>query len=156
MKKRLVLPLLIFSVLLNVFLVLKSPGEQDKKEELQGTVVRVIDGDTFDLEGEVRIRLAGVEAPEYPKGCLSNQAKERLEELILGKEVEIEVIEKDNFGRQIGFIRVGDVFIDKILVEEGLARVVLYSKRKKLKHQDEFIQAEREAKEKNLGIWEKK
>ena len=125
MNKRLVLPLLVLSVFLNAFFVfreIRDGGESRKKGELQGNVVRVIDGDTFDLEGEIRVRLAGAEAPEYPEGCLGTKAKERLEELVLGKEVVVEVIEEDNFGRQVGFVKVDDVFVDKVLVEEGLAR----------------------------------
>jgi len=125
MNKRLILPLLILSVFLNAFFVfreIRNGGESKEKGELQGNVVRVIDGDTFDLEGEVRVRLAGAEAPEYPEGCLGTKAKERLEELALGKEVTVEVIEEDNFGRQVGFVKVDKALIDKLLVEEGLAR----------------------------------
>lgn len=124
MNKRLVLPLLILSLFFNLFFILRESGENGgsrESGELQRNVVRVIDGDTFDLEGEVRVRLAGAEAPEYPEGCLGTKAKERLEELVLGKEVRVEVIEEDNFGRQIGFVKDG-VFADKVLVEEGLAR----------------------------------
>lgn len=43
--------------------------------------------------------------------------------------------------------------LNKALVDEGLAKVVIYEKRKKLKYQEELIRAEEEAKEKNLGIW---
>ncbi|MBU3957298.1 thermonuclease family protein [Patescibacteria group bacterium] len=125
--KRIVLPILIVSLFLNFLLVLRELGVLGGlgglgEEKLAGRVVRVIDGDTFDLEGEVRVRLAGAEAPEYPEGCLGTKTKERLEELVLGKEVTVEVIEEDNFGRQIGFVKVDEVFVDKVLVEEGLAR----------------------------------
>lgn len=128
MNKRIVLPILIVSLFLNFLLVLRELGVLGGlgglgEEKLAGRVVRVIDGDTFDLEGEKRVRLAGAEAPEYPEGCLGTKAKERLEELVLGKEAVVEVIEEDNFGRQIGFIKVDEVFVDKVLVEEGLARV---------------------------------
>jgi len=46
-----------------------------------------------------------------------------------------------------------ELMLNKALIEEGLAKVVIYEKRKKLKYQDELIQAEEGAKEKNLGIW---
>jgi endonuclease YncB( thermonuclease family) len=66
--------------------------------------------------------LAGADAPEYPKGCLSLKAKERLAELVLGKKVKIEQIEEDSFTRKIGFVKVDGLLIDKTLIEEGLAK----------------------------------
>lgn len=123
LKKKIPLtPLLIASVLINFLLLwnqyAKNPGSQ---ETSLGNVVRIIDGDTFDLEGGIRVRLAGADAPEYPKGCLSLQAKQRLESLILGKKVNLELLEKDNFGRQVAFVKVSGLLVDKSLVEEGLA-----------------------------------
>ena len=41
------------------------------------------------------------------------------------------------------------------LVRNGLARVVLYEKRAKIKYQDELLSVEKEAKEKKLGVWKK-
>jgi len=41
------------------------------------------------------------------------------------------------------------------LVRNGLARVVLYEKRAKIKYQDELLQAEQKAKELKLGIWKR-
>jgi len=38
-------------------------------------------------------------------------------------------------------------------VRNGLARVVLYEKRAKIKYQDELLSAEKEAKELKMGIW---
>ena len=41
------------------------------------------------------------------------------------------------------------------LVRNGLARVVLYEKRTKIKYQDELLSAEKSAKELRLGVWKK-
>src|SRR3989338_7758343 len=41
----------------------------------QSKIIRVIDGDTFDLENGERIRLALINAPEYPKDCMGVDAK---------------------------------------------------------------------------------
>jgi len=54
----------------------------------------------------------------------------------------------------------GYVFIDGVnlnieLVRNGLARVVLYEKRAKIKYQDELLVAEKIAKEMKLGVWKK-
>jgi len=39
------------------------------------------------------------------------------------------------------------------LVRNGLARVVLYEKRAKIKYQNELLSAEKEAREKRVGVW---
>jgi len=41
------------------------------------------------------------------------------------------------------------------LVRNGLAKVVLYEKRAKIKYQDELLSAEKSAQELSLGIWKK-
>ena len=41
------------------------------------------------------------------------------------------------------------------LVRNGLARVVLYEKRTKIKYQDELLSAENEAKALKVGVWKK-
>ena len=88
---------LVFSVILNFYSLLKSKLEGDpgappspiKDNNQEYSVTRVIDGDTFDIEDDTRIRLRGADAPELPEGCLSQQSKERLEELILGKSISL-------------------------------------------------------------------
>ena len=50
------------------------------------------------------------------------------------------------------------MFIDGVnlnieLVRNGLARVVLYEKRAKIKYQDELLTAEKEARKKRVGVW---
>ncbi len=63
-------------------------------------VIKVIDGDTFDIENGERLRLYEIDAPEYPKGCLGIEAKSRLEDLIFNKKIEIEQVKKDNNSHQ--------------------------------------------------------
>ena len=153
MKKRrglpLFLPLLVLSLLFNFFFVFRETGIFRGEESLSGRVTRVIDGDTFDIEEGVRIRLAGAAAPEYPKGCLGTEAKNRLGELILGKEVELEVVGEDRFRRKVSFVRAGEVFIDKIMVEEGLAKAAS----ERGKYGEVMFDAEDGAKKAARGIW---
>ena len=141
------------SILANLFLLLNKylPSLRIFKKENQSsaTISRVIDGDTAVSQEGDYFRLAGIDAPEYPKGCLSLKAKERLEELVLGKKTKIEVLKKDNFGRSLVFLFLDDVLINRVLIEEGLAR----STDNKLNYSPVLIKAEQEAKKIQKGIW---
>lgn len=74
-----------------------------------GTVVRCFDGDTMKLSDRRIVRLAGVDAPEVPHGdrkaqYYSRQAKRLLEDLVRGKQIELEfpgIHAKDNYGRLV-------------------------------------------------------
>ena len=118
----LVFVLLLFSILLNVYLISKSGFFSNAKNKLlKANVIRVIDGDTLDIEGGERIRLYGVNSPEYPKGCLGIDAKARLEELVLNTIISVERIGKDNFGRTLAYLYISNLSVDELMLEEGLA-----------------------------------
>ena len=107
------------------------------------------DGKTF--------RLYGVNAPEV-KEPFFEEAKAFTENIVLGKEISFEQeanYKVDKFGRSLGYILVGGVNLNIELVRNGLARVVLYEKRAKIKYQDELLGVEKEAREKRVGIWKK-
>jgi len=91
------------------------------KDNWKMEVSRVIDGDTLDTAAEVRVRLWGIDAPEYPEGCLSEVAKKRLEELVLNKEVTIVNKGVDNFNRTLALVYVDKLLINQALLTEGMA-----------------------------------
>lgn len=138
----------ILSLLLNFYLLKAS--NKNTSQTLVKTVSRIIDGDTFDVEGEERIRLAGADAPEYPKGCLSEQSKTRLSELILGKTVEIEEVRRDNFGRTLAFVFYDDLSIDQTMITEGLASSVTENESS---YSSSLLSKQEEAQKAKRGIW---
>jgi len=119
------------------------------------TVAEVTDGDTMKLSDGKTFRLYGVNAPEV-KEPFYEESKTFTESLVLGKEVSFEQeanYKVDKFGRELGYVFVDGVNLNIELVSNGLARVVLYEKRAKLKYQDELLSAEKSAKELRLGVW---
>ncbi len=119
------------------------------------TVVEVTDGDTLKLSDGKTFRLYGVNSPEV-KEPYYEEAKAFTQNLVLGKEISFEQetnYKDDKFGRELGYVLIGGVNLNLELVRNGLARVVLYEKRAKLKYQDELLSAEKEAKIKKIGIW---
>ena len=116
------------------------------------TVIEVSDGDTLKLSDGKTFRLYGVNAPEV-KEPYYEEAKAFTENLILEKEISFEQeknYKEDKFGRELGYVFIDGVNLNIELVRNGLARVVLYEKRAKIKYQDELLSAEKEAKEKKL------
>ena len=120
-------------------------------------VTEVSDGDTLKLSDGKTFRLYGVNAPEV-KESYFEEAKTFTENLILGKEISFEQEDNykvDKFGRELGYVFIDGVNLNIELVKNGLAKVVLYEKRAKIKYQDELLSAEKEAKEKKLGVWKR-
>lgn len=117
----------------------------------QSKVINIVDGDTFDIENSDRVRLAYIDAPEFPKDCYSLQAKIRLTELINNKVVKILKLKKDNFGRILGTVYLNDLNINKTMIVEGYA--VFTPNSIQSEYDVELKQAETEARLANRGIW---
>ena len=116
------------------------------------SVTRVIDGDTLVLNTGKKVRLIGIDSPE-PPGNYYQEAKKRLEELVLGKEVKLEkdVSETDKYERLLRYVYVNGKFINKIMVEEGWAKAYPY--KADIKYKKEFSDLGSLAKSKGLGVW---
>jgi micrococcal nuclease len=119
------------------------------------TVVEVTDGDTLKLSNGKTFRLYGVNAPEKNEKYFK-EAVDFTKQLTLNKEITFEQEERykeDKFGRILGYLFVDGKNLNIEIVKVGLAKVVLYEKRAKIKYQDKLVAAELEAKAKKLGIW---
>jgi endonuclease YncB( thermonuclease family) len=154
-KKFFIFSFLFFaSFALNIFFILKNYSSfflKENKNLIESKVIKVIDGDTIDLENSERVRFYEINAPEYPKGCLGDEAKERVETLLLNKVVSIEKVGKDHFGRILGYVYFNKLLVNEILVEEGLA----YFEDEKNITKNSLIlkKAEDKAKLSNRGVW---
>ena len=87
----------------------------------QNVVVEVVDGDTFQLAGGKRVRLMGVDVPEYDR-CGGKEAKNRLSELILDKKVTLKEEVKEGYGRTLALVYADNKFINEIMMREGWGR----------------------------------
>lgn len=121
-------------------------------------VVRVVDGDTIELEGGVKVRYIGINAPESvdprrPVQCFGAEASKKNKEFVENKYVRLEkdVSETDMYGRLLRYIWVGDTLINLKLIRQGYAQASSYPP--DVKHQDEFRQAEQEARDAKRGLW---
>ena len=128
-------------------------------------VTRVIDGDTIELENGQKVRYIGIDTPELGSSkasiqCFAKEAKEKNQELVEGKFVELkkDVSETDRYRRLLRYVFLPNpsstsegLFVNKYLVEEGYAYAatfppdVAYSKL--------FLQLQKSAREEIKGLW---
>ena len=105
------------------------------------TVAKVLDGDTFDLKNGTRVRLLDVESPEMDL-CGSEEAKRRLEELVLDKFVTVKELTFDEYNRDNGLVYQGNQLINETMIKEGWGRLHYNpsSQKEKLKAAYKFAQ----------------
>lgn len=87
----------------------------------QHKVVEVVDGDTFQLASGRRVRLMGVDAPEYNR-CGGLEAKNVLQNLILNRYVFLTEETQETFGRSLALVYTEKGLINKIVLEDGWGR----------------------------------
>jgi len=117
-------------------------------------VTKVIDGDTVVVEGGYHVRLIGVDADENGYPCYE-QAKARLEELVLGRMVKLEKdkTDVDQYGRCLRYMFLGITNINVQLAKEGVAVARFYQP--DVKYRTEIAEAEKQARASGMGCkWE--
>lgn len=143
---------------------IKNVISKQDLEIQQVTIERVVDGDTvvvkFSDGSTGKVRLLLVDTPEsvHPtKGAqpFGKEASEYAKSILTqGKQVMLELgnPDKDKYGRWLGYIWVDEKNFNKMLIEEGYARVG-YVNPPNTKYLDEFYEAENQAKKQKLRIW---
>ena len=126
MKKKLLfrtLVLLVLIILLSTIGILTDISINNifsNSKTEQKIVTKIIDGDTVIVEGGETVRLLGMDCDEKGKKCFT-VAKNRIEELLLGKSVVLESgnEDKDQYDRSLRYIFLNEKNINVQMVEEG-------------------------------------
>jgi endonuclease YncB( thermonuclease family) len=120
-------------------------------DTIHGRIVGVADGDTVTLidanNSTTKIRLHQIDAPEKQQD-FGQRSKASLSDLVFGKEVDVEVVTIDKYGRTVGRIHVGGQDANLEQVRRGMAWVYR-------KYADEpiYFKAEQSARESEIGLW---
>lgn len=121
-------------------------------------VIKIIDGDTIEIDNGQKVRYIGINAPETvdPRKevqCFGEQASAKNKELVEGKTIKIEkdISETDKYGRLLRYVYVDNKMINEQLVAEGYAYATAYPP--DIKYQQIFKTAERDARDNNRGLW---
>jgi len=130
-------------------------------QTLSATVTRIVDGDTIyvDLGGRVeKVRYIGMDTPEThhptrgeePGGREATAVNRRLVE---GQTVrlELDVRQRDRYGRLLAYVYVGETMVNAELVRLGYAQVMTVPPN--VRHARLFLELQREAREAGRGLW---
>jgi len=119
-------------------------------------VVEVVDGDTIRVRLSDRsvekLRLIGINTPEAGE-CLADLATARMVELVADRQVvlTIDVSDRDQYGRLLRYVYVGDVSVNETMVREGLALSRRYEPDTAMA--DLLDAAQSEAQTDRVGMW---
>ncbi len=161
-------PAMIASVCLLVLIgvrLLNGQGPLNAQHESVRTVtaMRVLDGDTFDCADGQRVRLLGIDAPEVaradkPAQPWSEQSKQMLQQLIDGKQVQLQSGPSavDRYGRTLAWVYTQDGrLVNAELLRQGAARLLPdYGLPPEL--EPLLRAAESEARVRRAGLWGQK
>ena len=121
----------------------------DANEREKVRIVRVLDGDTVDLEDVRTIRLVNINTPEK-KFPYSELAKNYLLEF-KDKDIYLESLGPDKYSRTLGRLFYEDMYLNKNIIEMGMAHKYLVIEGE----EKDFYDAEKIAIEGEIGIWNK-
>jgi len=143
---------------------IKRATDYTELEKDEALIVRVIDGDTVIVltsEGkEERVRLLLIDTPEsvHPEEPVEKfgpeSSKYAKEYLKAGDRVTLEKgnPERDKYERLLAYIWKDGVNFNLHMVKQGYAKVA-YVFEPNTKYLDEFLEAQKKAKEKQMNIW---
>lgn len=122
-------------------------------EEVRGRVTRVFDGDSFLLRlergGVIEVRLGEIDAPEKDQPH-ADEARSALRELVFDRDLELEVIDQDKYGRKVARVRLASnqMNVNAELVSRGHAWVYRYHLRDRT-----LLDLEQAARNAKRGLW---
>ena len=133
-----------------------TDGDPNECGPAKGTVARVIDGDTIDLESGERVRYLMIDTPESTTEteCFGPEAKQLNEMLVDGQEVSLTYDAEcmDDYGRLLAYVELSGQVINEVIVERGFA-CVLHIPPNGDDVVDEYEALETEARMLEKGLW---
>lgn len=118
----------------------------------QDVVFMVPRGDTLIFPFGNETSLIGIKSPERGEPCFE-ESRDRLKELVLDKEVTLQrdVSDMDYYSRYLRYVFVDGLFVNEVMVREGLAKFV--NSTPDTKYSDLFYAAEVDAASNRLCLW---
>jgi micrococcal nuclease len=130
-----------------LFLCIQS--QSGFSQTYNGTIIRVIDGDTFSFqteEGSLTIRMNGIDAPESNQ-AFSKESSDFLKQF-LNKDAILKASGVDRYSRTLGVLFIDGKDINLLSVKGGYSWHY-----KRYSSDQQYAQAEEYAKKNKLGLW---
>jgi micrococcal nuclease len=114
-------------------------------------VIGISDGDTIKVlsadKQQIKCRLFGIDAPES-RQSFGQASKNSLSDMVFGKDVKVEILDQDQYGRSVCRIILNGVDVNKVQLQRGFAW--FYAR-----YSDDvsYAAAERTARQQKLGLW---
>jgi micrococcal nuclease len=101
-----------------------------------GKVIKVYDGDTITIASKLpyaesplyrfSVRLNGIDSPEIKTKSeeekkLAQKAKEKMSELVLGKNIILKNVQVEKYGRILADVYINNIHVNEYMIEQGLA-----------------------------------
>lgn len=140
--------------------------------EQQGRIAYIYDGDTIEVAGVGKVRLIGIDTPEWADSprddfyhrwgiepahlrTIATRAKDYLISTAKGRPVKLEFDQerRDRHGRLLAYVRLPNgQLLNELLLQKGYASVY---RRFDFLLKDAFLQTEQQAMDQRVGLWEK-
>lgn len=151
--------LVIATAILLLIAVMLTPAEKPPDLSEPVKVLRVIDGDTIEIENDITVRMIGIDTPEsvHPDENKNTEygkiASEYTGELLTGKAVQLEYDTEltDTYGRTLAYVYLDGEMVNELLLQKGLAKTMTIPPN--TKYVDRFSAAEQEASRNAYGFW---
>jgi len=131
----------------------QSSDNKTSQESIRfGTVISIVDGDTFVLSSGKSVRISAVNTPESGE-LFYDEAKEYLSGLVLGKKVVLHLVGPglDRYGRILAEVYVDSVNVGLSILKMGMGLLYLFPDNAYLK--DKYLPVLLQAQQKKSGIW---
>ena len=120
-------------------------------DSFKAKVIGIYSGDTIVVstsnDKQLKVRLDGIDCPELDQ-AYGDSAKIAMVALCFKKDVRIEKVGLDTYGRTLAFVYIGDVCLNKELIRLGMAWHY-----KDYNSDPELAKLEEEAKANKVGLW---
>ncbi|MEY3868347.1 MAG: hypothetical protein RLZZ338_2238 [Cyanobacteriota bacterium] len=157
----------LLSLILGLWMVLSSCQKAEIPQGQRIQVQRVISGQSLEILDRVdkvpmlkKVRLIGINTPDLRQEPWGVQAKTRLEQLIKGKPVllELDVETQDSYNQVLGYIWQDGILINEQLIKEGYAIASIPNRGAKTqtlntKYQQRLLYSQEWARQMEKGIW---
>ncbi len=132
--------------------LLAPQAQEHAPDRLIGQVIHVGDGDSITLldqqQQRHRIRLGEIDAPEIGQ-AFGQAAKRALHQLVHQQQVEVALLDTDQYGRIVGTVYLDDLDVNAYMLSQGMAWVYRQHLRR-----PELIALEQEAQAQKRGLWQ--